>query len=1610
MRNKFIHCVFEDIANEFPNRTALLQGDSSLSYHELNLLANKMAHLLLGKKAQGSVAGLFFSNKQTFVPALLAVLKAGAIMLPLDYKAPANYLEKLMNSAQPAIIIADTQGSKKLDEEGLLINFTGGLIILDENLTINYRQYGDGHSQLPDNLSDAPHGNPECSLTPEDGCGMFFVSTPSGFERIMINCKSLTHAIVWQRKTLINDAIHRLSSFADIHTDAFLREIFLALASGSTLCLQNNESNDKLLLWLQKAAISIAHFSVWQFKQLLKDISNQNKQSRFHTEQLPMLDIVFISGESLYTDEVSEWFNSQGSRTKLVYLYTIPEITLHKLFFPVLPVTGSWNQKIPVGKPVGNTMEMILNSRDKLCKPGEVGALYIKTPFLSMGYKENESLNKACFLQNPLHHEYDDIVCKTGHLAFYNADGDIELAGAIDDQLNINGVRIYPREIENHIKQYDGVTNAVVFTTENAEGQKILAAECMADTDLNDIKLKTFLELLLPSSMVPDIFNQVKAIPLLVNGEVNRALYRKSKPVAGSIITPAYITTHRRPRYIPLSFGQQRLWFIDRLEGSIQYHIPLGIRIKGNLDPEAFEYALQAIINRHEVLRTVIEENDGVPYQRIIDKDQWQLTMVVKPGYDNNKEGLHQYIKESIARPFDLSKDYMLRVELIELNKYEYVLLIVLHHISSDSWSRLILEAELAEFYNSYKEKRAPVLLPLPVQYADYSIWQRGYMQREMVKHKLTYWRKQLKNVPPLNLPCDFVRPAHPTGKTGSVSIEIDQNLSQKLQLFSRQQTVTLFTTLLTTFKVLLYRYTNQLDICIGTAMWERQNEQLTGLIGSFINMLALRSNLEGNPKFSDLLQSVKQTTLDAFENQEIPFEKVVEEVVARRDMSRNPLFQVIFGMQHQDDRTYQNQLGDIVLLDEPIAGVESLAGYELNVSVWPGKEGLRILAQYDADLFTSETIHRMLQHYKELLNNVLEHKDQVISRLAMLPADDAALLIQTFNNTDTSYPTERILIDLFSEQALKTPDNIAVKYKDQQLTYRELAERSNQLARYLQILGVTTETLVPLCTDRCIEMQVAILGILKSGAAYVPIDPGYPYERISYILKDTGAKVIITTSDRSSVLQAQEGQRLIMMDTDWSVIAKEDKASLSQQSRPGNVAYVIYTSGSTGIPKGVMIEHKGLYNRILWAQEYFKLESKDVFLQKTNFCFDVSVWELLWPMITGSKLVFAEPGLHKDIAYLKSVVNKEAVTIMHFVPYALNGFLEEIHNGEVQSLKKVICSGEALSPATVDVFKEKLKSVELYNLYGPTEASIDVSYWHLGASGYQSGMNIPIGRPVANTQLYILDKENQVCPVGVIGEICIGGVQLARGYLNNEGLTKEKFVPHPFKPGARIYRTSDLGRWLPDGNIEFLGRMDDQVKIKGHRIEPGEIETALHSIEGVKQAVILAKDDKQGNKRLVGYLVINGKLDENLLEKKLLKSLPEYMVPRLWIKLEELPFTSNGKVDRKALPDPDISKISRKEYVAPGSKTEAVLTEICAGLLDVTQVGIHDDFFELGGHSLLAARLVSNIRSRFNLQLPVKDIFDYSVIEELSLHIDICLSNINHQEEPEEYLLNIEI
>jgi amino acid adenylation domain-containing protein len=1044
----------------------------------------------------------------------------------------------------------------------------------------------------------------------------------------------------------------------------------------------------------------------------------------------------------------------------------------------------------------------------------------------------------------------------------------------------------------------------------------------------------------------------------------------------------------------PLSCGQELMWVLDQLiPGNSAYNAPGVRRIKGDLNVEALQKSLTAIVARHEILRTTYASFDGSPMQVVNESREVPLPVIdlrELPQAKREDEARRLLVDEAL-RPFDLAKDLMLRTLLVRMADEEYQLLFSLHHIATDGWSKEVMYRDLGLLYDGFDKGVPAALPPLPIQYRDFAAWQQEWLKGEAFAKHLAFWKERLAGAPPLlELPTDFARPAVQTSRGRHRRFAIPKRVGDAVKALGLQEGATPFMILLAAFQTLLFRYTGQDDVVVGSPIAGRNHLDLEGIIGYFSNTLALRTSLSGDPSFRKLLQRVRETALQAYDHQEMPFEKLVIELKPDRDLSYTPIMQVAFILRNRG-------LGETLklsgLIMDPVEIDRGTTKFDLTMSLLEVEEGLLGSCEYSTDLFEDVSIARLQANYATLLEAAVTNPDQRLSQLQLLAAAQRQQLLVDWNQTAADFPRDITVAHLFETQVERTPEAIALAYEGQALDYRTLNARANRLAHYLKRHGVSPEIRVAVCLERSPEMIVAILGILKAGGAYVPLDPANAPQRLQFMLQDADARLLLTQHRLLDLFAGAVVPRLAL-DADWNVVAEESDQNPRLQATPQNLAYVIFTSGSTGVPKGVMVEHGSLVNSYLaWEQAYALRTQATSHLQMANFVFDVFSGDLVRALCSGGKLVLCPMETLLTPEKLYNLMRGEKVDCAEFVPAVLRTLVQYLEEtGQRLDFMRLLIAGS--DSWYVGEYRSIQRlcgpNTRLINSYGVAEATIDSSYFETCQLNLSADRLVPIGRPFANTQVYILDRNLQLVPIGVPGELYLGGRGLARGYLNRPDLTAERFVADPFggEPPGRIYRTGDHARYLADGNIEFLGRLDNQVKIRGLRIELGEIEAVLSSHPAVRETTVLAREDRSGDKRLVAYLVVNGgkPVPVEQLRRFLKEKLPDYMVPAAFLFLDHLPLTANGKVDRRALPAPDPTALHPDdERVSPRDDYELQLAMIWEEVLGVSPIGVRDNFFEVGGHSLSAVRLLTRIEKTLGQKLPLVSLFQAPTIEQLA-------------------------
>ncbi|MBS9386560.1 MAG: amino acid adenylation domain-containing protein [Dolichospermum sp. BR01] len=1650
-QDKCIHQLFESQVDLTPDAVAVVFENQQLTYSQLNCQANQLAHYLRSHGVGADVlVGICVERSLEMVVGLLGILKAGGAYVPIDPEYPQERLTFMLEDAQVSVLLSQQKLVEKLQthQENIVCLDTAWQLI----------------SQL----------SPENLISEVQGHNLGYVIYTSGStgqpKGVAMNQLALCNLLLWQRQNVTISSGAKTLQFAPISFDVSFQEIFSTWCSGGTLLLIGEQLRREplaVLGLLQEQAVERL-FLPFVGLQQLAEVAIERELVISNLRQ------IITAGEQLQiTPAISQWLSQLTDCT--LHNHYGPSESHVVTSFTLTNSVETWPLLPPIGRPIANTQLYILDENLQPVPVGVPGELHIGGVGLARGYLNRPELTQEKFIANPFSTYPNSRLYKTGDLARYLPDGNIEYLGRSDNQVKIRGFRIELGEIETVLSQYPHVQASCVIVREDIPGDKRLVAYIVSQKEQRATvsELRSFLTQKLPEYMGPQAFVILDSLPLTPNGKVDRRAlpipdlhaeltdqyvaprtpteeilsliwaqvlkleqvgihdnfftfgghsllatqlvsrirtsFKVELPLRSLFAAPtvAQLSPHIQrlqqqeleltsppilPRdenaELPLSYAQQRLWFLDQLQpNSALYNIPIALRLVGTLNQAVLEQSLEEIIHRHEALRTNLMTVDGKPRQIIQTVTNWTVSVVNFRHLSTSAQEIaaQKLAQEQVIEPFDLAKQALVRATLVLLSKTEHLLLVCMHHIVSDGWSMGVFVAELAALYNAYSQGLPSPLAPLPIQYADFAIWQRNWLVEDVLQSQLSYWQQQLKDAPALLvLPTDRPRPAVQTFVGAYQDFALSVELTQGLMQLSQQQDCTLFMTLLAAFDTLLYRYTGTEDILVGSPIANRDRSEIEGLIGFFVNTLVMRSNLSENPSFAELLTRVRSMALSAYAHQNLPLEMLVEALQPERDLSHTPLFQVMFAL--QNPYLSEVELSGLSISSLPIEG--ATAKFDLTLVMENTGNGLVGVWEYNTDLFDASTIERMTGHFLTLLSSIVANPLEQISQLPLLTEVERQQLLIEWNHTQVNYPVDQCIHQLFEQQVRRTPDAVAVVFENQQLTYHELNCRANQLAHYLQSLGVGADVLVGICVERSWEMIVGLLGILKAGGAYVPLDPEYPTERLTFMLADAQVSVLLTQQHLVEKLPENQ-EPVVCLDTDWLLICESSQESPITEVQPGNLAYVIYTSGSTGTPKGVMLSHSNLCNHMSWMQATFPLTEKDKVLQKTPFGFDASVWEFYAPLLAGGQLLIAKPGGHTDSAYLLRLIARQQVTIVQLVPSLLQMLLEQGGIETCHSLKHVFCGGEVLPVALLEGLLSKL-DVNLHNLYGPTETCIDATFCNCQREIY--AQIVPIGRPISNTQIYILDQNLQALPVGVPGELHIGGAGLARGYLNRPELTQEKFIANPFStyPGSRLYKTGDLARYLPDGNIEYLGRIDNQVKIRGFRIELAEIEAVLNQRDDVQVACVIAREDDPGNKRLVGYIVPSSQMTCTVSElSQFLKTkLPDYMVPNIFVILDSLPLTPNGKINRGALPIPDLQGQGTDKYVAPRTPTEEILSLIWAQVLKLEQVGIHDNFFTFGGHSLLATQLVSRIRTSFKVELPLRSLFAAPTVAQLSPHI----------------------
>jgi len=1612
-RDKTIQKLFEEQVERTPDNTAVVFEDKSLTYRELNERANSLANVLRkeGVKSE-DIIGIVVEPSMEMMVGIMAVLKAGGAYLPIDPDYPKDRIKYMLEDSNAQVLLTQSKLTKKLEFEGKIIDL--------EDIKI----YGENKDNL------------EIINTSTDLAYVIYTSGSTGKAKgVMIEHKSLVNLCTWHNHYYSVTSLDKASKYAGFGFDASVWEIFPYLTIGASIYIIPNDIRldiEKINDFFENNKITIA-FLPTQIYERFKEIENNS------------LRVLLTGGDKLkdYKENSYQLINNYGPT----------ENTVVTTCYPVSEGLGN----IPIGKPIWNTRIYIVNKYNQIQPIGIPGELCIAGEGLSKGYLHRSKLTKEKFIENKF--EQGSKIYKTGDLARWLPDGNIEFLGRIDNQVKLRGYRIELGEIESNLLKHGDIKEAIVTAREDEKREKYLCGYIVADKELKSLKLREYLSNELPDYMIPPYFVQMKNLPLTPNGKVDRkclpepdrkkntgpkyeeprneteqalvtiwqdilsidekigikdnffelgghslmvtmlaARIHKEMGVeiplkeifknphiqgisqyinnAQESIYKSIEPVEKKESYV-LSSAQKRMYMLNQLsKETINYNVPTVMKIKGAIEKERIERVFKALINRHEILRTGFDMIDDEPIQRIYEEVDFRIE------YMQSRKGEVEEKIRGFISPFDLSKAPLLRTALVKLSHDEHILLLDMHHIVTDAVSVGIL---VEEFMKLYEGKKLP---GIRLQYKDYAVWQRKIQNEARIKKQEEYWLDRFKDeIPVLNIQTDYQRPAVQNFRGDEVSFKIDKELTGKLKSIARINEATLYMVLLSAYNALLYRYTGQEDIIVGSPIAGRSHDDMKNIMGMFVNTLAMRNSPKGNKTFEELLGEVKENALKAYENQDYQFEELVERLNIRRDMSRNPIFDTMFMLENVDIKEVEIEGLKIT----PYKYKTKTLKFDISLRASEIKEGIKFNLEYSTSLFKKETMERLSNHFVNILREITEDPMIKLKEIDMLSPEEKTHILYGLNNTEADYPRNRTIHELFEEQVERTPDNTAVVFGDRKLSYSELNERSNQLARILREKAVGVDTIVGIIAQPSIEMILGILAVLKAGGAYLPIDPEFPKARIGYILEDSKTKLVLAQKHLADMVKYSLG--IDTIDLEDNRIFEEDGSNLEGINDADDLAYVIYTSGTTGKAKGAFLTNKNLVNYTNWFIKKVNLTNRDRGLLLSSFAFDLGYTTIYSSILAGGELHLIPKDIYLYPEELINYLIRNKISFMKLTPSLYTTLVDSrsFQNKLNEALRLIVLGGEEIKPLDIEKTYEVYGDIQIMNHYGPTEATIGAVAQIIDSSKMKEFKRKPtLGKPISNTKIYIIDGHKNPQPIGVPGELCISGAGLARGYLNRPELTEKKFVDNPFIAGTKMYKTGDLARWLSDGTIEFLGRIDNQVKVRGYRVELGEIESSILKHRDIKEVAVTTREEGNGDKYICGYIVANKELKISRLKQYLSNELPDYMIPSYFIQLESIPLTPNGKIDRNRLPKPDRRSNMELEYDEPRNEAEKALIKIWQNVLSTDEkIGIKDNFFELGGHSLKATSMVSKIHKQFGVEVPLFEIFKDPTIKTIAEYIE---------------------
>ncbi|WP_231595047.1 surfactin non-ribosomal peptide synthetase SrfAA, partial [Bacillus sp. JFL15] len=1621
-----IPALFEEKAKALSDKPAVVYEGRTLSYHTLHEQSGRIAGRLLkaGISADSPVAVLL-GRSDRVIAAILGILKAGGAYVPIDPDFPADRIQ---------YILEDSGAKAVLTEAGIQAPETNAEQI-DFDEAVQYETAADDVCTQSDRLAY-----------------IIYTSGTTGRPKgVMIEHRQVHHLVqsLQQEIYQCGEQTLRMALLAPFHFDASVKQIFASLLLGQTLYIvpKTTVTNGSSLLdYYRQNRIEATDGTPAHLQMMVAagDVSGI---------ELRHMLIGGEGLSAAVAEQLMTLFHQSGKAPRLTNVYGPTETCVDASVHEVSQDNGMNQQAayVPIGKPLGNARLYILDKHKRLQPDGTAGELYIAGDGVGRGYLNLPDLTAEKFLQDPFNES--GRMYRTGDMARWLPDGTIEYIGREDDQVKVRGYRIELGEIETVLRKAPGAAEAVVLARPDQQGSLDVCAYIVQEkgTEFHPAEYREYVSKHLPDYMVPAYFTKTDKIPLTPSGKADRkklfaldvqavssseyaaprnetektlaviwqevlgmdkagiydhffesgghslkamTLLTKIHKQMGVEIPLQYLFEHptiaaladyavsrnEGPDYsaikpaeqqasYPLSLAQQRIYIASQFEDAgVGYNMPAAAVIEGALDREKLERAFSVLISRHEALRTSFQSEDGTPRQVIHEHVPFHIEMIEASGRTNEQ------VMKDFVRRFELAEAPLFRIGLQTLGHNRHMLLFDMHHLISDGVSISIMLKELAEIYSG---KQLP---DLHIQYKDYAVWQAERAE-EGYKKERAYWKEVFSGeLPVLQLLPDYPRPQVQSFEGDRVSVKLPKELRDRLQKLAGKNGATLYMVLLSAYYTLLSKYSGQEDIIVGTPSAGRNHSDTEGLIGMFVNTLALRSSVKQDQTFTDLLGHVRKQVLDAFSHQDYPFEWLTEELNVPRDMSRHPIFDTMFSLQNASDGI--PEIGNLTLsLHETNFNI---AKFDLTMQARETAEGIALDLDYCTKLFKRSTADRLLAHYVRLLESAAAQPDAKIREYDLLSEREALNQLQRFNPERTAYPKEQTIVQIFEEQARKNPDRTALQFEGETLSYQQLNERANRLARHILSVGGGGKTAAVLC-ERSMDMIVSIMAVLKAGSAYVPIDPEHPVQRIQHFFRDSGANVLLTQQSLKPLAEKAGFQGVIVLADDEESYEKDShNPALPFDSK--TIANLTYTSGTTGTPKGNIVTHANIL-RTVKNTNYLTVSEEDTVLGLSNYVFDAFMFDMFGSLLNGAKLVIVPKDTVLDMTRLSRVIKRENVSIL-MITTALFHLLVDMEPSCLTTLRKIMFGGER---ASVEHVKKALAAVgkgKLLHMYGPSESTVFATYHPVDVIE-EDTLSVPIGKPVSNTEIFIMNTAGRMQPAGIPGELCVSGEGLVEGYYNRPELTEEKFVKHPFKEGERMYKTGDLARWLPNGDIEFIGRIDHQVKIRGQRIELGEIEHQIQSHDQIQECIVLAVDQGAGDKLLCAYFVGLREISSRELREHTAKDLPAYMIPAVFIQMDELPLTGNGKIDRRALPMPDVTAANAVSYTAPSNETEQKLADIWAEVLQMERVGVHDQFFEIGGHSLAGMKLLALIQKTFSVQLTLKDLFTSPTVAGLTQLIE---------------------